>query len=130
MSDEKPAAAFILSLSAGIIILIGGLIYGMALSIAGALLLWIPFAGGAIAAFALLWLFIGVGSGAAVVYGAVMINSGKAEKIRTGSVLVLAFSLVSVVATGGFGLGTVLGAIGGILGLLWKPNEKKPEQQA
>ncbi|MDD5502691.1 MAG: hypothetical protein PHH26_04410 [Candidatus Thermoplasmatota archaeon] len=117
----RPGAAYGLSLAGGILILIGGLVFGFVGSIAGAILALIPFVGGVLASFMFIWVIIGLVCGAMVIYGASMINTANPDKVRTGATLVLVFSLVAVLSSGGFGLGTALGVIGGILGLACKP---------
>ncbi|MEM4427768.1 MAG: DUF6114 domain-containing protein [Zestosphaera sp.] len=43
-------------------------------------------------------------------------------RVKTGSILVLIFSILSLFTVGGgFFIGFILGLIGGILGLTWKP---------
>ena len=64
--------------------------------------------------------------GAIVTYAAMMLNS-KPEKRETWGILIIIFSILSVVTGGGFGIGLVLGIIGGIMGMTWKePYEVKP----
>jgi hypothetical protein len=111
---ERPTAAFVLSLLGGIFYLIGGL--GVAAIASLALL--IPFAGVAIFAVGL----IGLGSGIIMIYGASMMNSEDKGKVRTGSILVLVFTLVGAIFTlGGILIGFLLALIGSILGLTWSP---------
>jgi len=124
---EKPTAAFVLSLIGGILILLGG-IYGAIIGIiGGAAISIVPGFGwlsGLIIALGILGLIFGI----IVILGAVMINSGERGKVRTGSILVLIFSILSlfVGGTGGFIIGFILSLIGSILGLTWKPSEEAP----
>jgi len=64
--------------------------------------------------------------GAVVIIGAVMLNKKPAEHSTWGTVIVV-FSVLSIFgsAMGGFGVGLILGLIGGILGITWKPPEAK-----
>lgn len=109
-SQEKPTAAFILSLIGGII----GLIVSF-------FLLWIY---GAtpyyyeqyMGADVVLGLWIGFCS-LLVVIGAIMMNQSP-EKARTWGIIVLIFSVI--------GLGSILGLIGGILAIVWKPSVQMP----
>lgn len=119
--SEKPTAAFVLSLIGGIFILLSGLVVAVVLGIFGGAISMVPgmeFMGGAIALFGLLGLIFGI----LVIVGAVMMNSGVQSKVKTGSVIVLVFSILSLVTVGGgFLIGFILGLIGSILGLTWKP---------
>ena len=69
------------------------------------------------------WFFglaeIGLISGLIVLVGAVMIYSGP-ERVTAWGMLILASSIVSLFGMGGFFVGAILGAIGGILALTWK----------
>jgi hypothetical protein len=51
----------------------------------------------------------------------------KPEQHSTWGVLIVLFSVLSMLggAMGGFGLGLVLGLIGGILAITWKPTQPK-----
>jgi Family of unknown function (DUF6114) len=53
-----------------------------------------------------------------------MLNS-KPEEHSTWGTLILIFSVLSIFggAMGGFGVGLILGLIGGVLALTWKPIE-------
>lgn len=70
-------------------------------------------------------LFFGMGafaiaSGLAVLLGAAMIYS-RPRETSTWGVVILVFSLVSLFGMGGFFIGAILGIVGGILALTWKP---------
>jgi len=124
---EKPTAAFVLSLIGGILILLGGIVGAIIGIIGGAAISIIPgfgWLGGLIVILGFLGLIFGI----IVIIGAVMINSGEKDKVRTGSILVLIFSILSlfVGGTGGFVIGFILGLVGSILGLTWKPAEAPP----
>ncbi|MEM1539412.1 MAG: DUF6114 domain-containing protein [Candidatus Bathyarchaeia archaeon] len=124
---EKPTAAFVLSLAAGILILLGG-IFGATVGIIGGTIIGVVpgfgWLGGLIVALGFLGLIFGI----LVIVGAVMINSGERDKVKTGSIIVLIFSILSLFAggTGGFVIGFILGLVGSILGLTWKPPEATP----
>ena len=62
----------------------------------------------------------GLVTGVIVLVSSVMLltNSGQA---KTWSVLILVFSVLSFIGTGGFLVGAVLGIVGGALVLKWKP---------
>jgi hypothetical protein len=69
---------------------------------------------------------VGLIFGILILVGATMIYSGEPSKVRIGSILVLIFSILSLLTVGGgFLIGFILGLIGGILGLTWKPPAKQ-----
>jgi hypothetical protein len=72
-------------------------------------------------ALAAIFGILGVVFGILVIVGAVMINSGEPSRVRTGGILALIFSIISLLAGGGFFIGFILGLVGGILALTWKP---------
>jgi hypothetical protein len=138
---EKPSLAFVLSLIGGILILLGG---GMMLMIGS---FWFPgpygfgmmggfrgwggmmgygfpgygygFMGGL--GFGLFGI-LGFIFGAIVVISAIMLNS-KPQEHTTWGILIAIFSALSIFggAMGGFGIGLILGLIGGVLAVIWKP---------
>ncbi len=119
---EKPTAAFVLSLLAAIFIIIGGLFYVAVFSIIGGAMDFIGLGGWgySFVIFGVLGLVWGI----LTLIGAIMINSGDKNKVRTGSILVLIFSIISWFgAAGGFFIGFLLGLIGAILGLTWHPSK-------
>jgi len=70
---------------------------------------------------------IGLVSGFIMIFGSIMINSGEKSKVKTGSILVLVFTLIGAIFTfGGFAIGFILALIGSILGLTWKPSTTMP----
>ena len=118
---EKPTAAFILSLLGAIFIIIGALGNLVLASIIGSYIGFLDFGafGGAIMVMAVLGMVWGI----LVLVGAIMINSADTNKVRIGAILVLIFSILSWVgAYGGLFIGFLLGLIGSILALTWKPS--------
>jgi hypothetical protein len=112
---EKPTAAFILSLLGGIFYLL----VGIGLAAISSVFAFVPMAGLAIAAIA----GIGLLSGILMIVGAVMMNTSNKSRVRTGSILVLVFTLVGAIFTaGGAVIGFILALIGSILGLTWNPS--------
>ena len=113
---KKATAGFIISLIAGILILINGLLFvgiaGMIESIPSMDL--IPGLTGMIAGFAAVGLIFAI----IVIIGAILIYMPGREMI--GGILVLVFSILSIFIGGGFLIGLILGIIGGILGILKK----------
>jgi hypothetical protein len=63
---------------------------------------------------------VGLVSGAIVLISAVMLLSNLGQR-RTWGVLMLVFSILSFIGLGGFIVGAILGIVGGVLTLRWKP---------
>lgn len=115
MPGERPTAAFILSLAGGLIIettgvWVGLIFIGVSPSGPGPIVLG--------AFYGLLSILIGV----PVILGAVMLYVNPKNHVTWG-VIVIVFSLASYVTAGlgGFGIGLLLGLIGGIIGSIWNP---------
>lgn len=115
---EKATIGFILSLIGGILILVQGLLLLLSFVV-----IWrilenmmsnMKFLSGIITILG----FITIVFGLIVVLGAILIYKPGNETI--GGILVLVFSIISFFIGGGFIVGTILGVIGGILGLLKK----------
>lgn len=120
---EKPTAAFVLSLIGAIFILINGLAVAAMFAAGGALVgIFLPGLGAMMMILGALAIVFGI----IAIIGAIMINSGERNKVRIGSVLVLIFSIISLVGGGGFIIGFILCLIGSILGLVWKPAAEAP----
>ena len=128
MSSQKtPSTAFILSLIGGVLILVGGVVssvwfmsggYGMGGMMGGY--------GGMMGGFGVpfgfmgsLWL-IGLVAGTLVIIGALMLNARPAEHTAWG-VIILVFSIISLLGMGGFFIGAILGITGGALALSLRP---------
>jgi len=124
MPAERPTAAFVLSLIGGIFILIGSLVSSILVGIIGGAMMLIPFLEG-FGALIILIAVIGIIFGILIIIGALMINSGDPSRVRTGSILVLILSILSLFTGGGFIIGFILALIGSILGLVWKPSEQR-----
>lgn len=137
-NEERPTAAFLLSLVAGVFIILGGgmmsmLGYGF-MGMMGRYGDWGGYGGwggmmgrgfGMMGfAFGMMG-FLGLIFGAIVIISALMLNS-KPQEHTTWGTLILVFSVVSIFGSaGGFGIGLILGIIGGVLAITWKPPEKK-----
>jgi hypothetical protein len=132
---EKPTAAFFLSLVGGIFILLGGGVMstlgpfwfrGMMGGYGGMMGYrsggYGMMGGLGFGMFGVLGLIFGV----IVIISAFMLNSKPSEHSTWGTLIVI-FSVLSIFgsAMGGFGVGLILGLIGGILGITWKPPEAK-----
>jgi len=127
MPETKPTAAFIISLIAGIFILLGSLymtMWGIG-AIGGGLTGMRGMMGGAggimgqpyYGAMAATWI-LGLASGIIVLISAIMLNSHPAQATIWGT-LILVFSIISVFGgfMGGFLIGAILGIVGGALAL-------------
>lgn len=118
--DDKPTAAFVLGLIAGIL----GLIFGVAIAavatiggiaaLAMAPMEGLHWLGGALIALGLWWVIAAV----LIIVGSFMINSGMPDKVRTGGILVLVFSILSIPNW----ITLIIGVVGGALALAWKPS--------
>jgi len=143
---EKPGTAFVLSLIGGIFILIGGGAitmlgswmgnygYGMMGGYGGyggyggwggMMGPGFGMMGGLGYGFGFLGI-LGLIFGIIVIISALMLNN-KPEQHSTWGTLIIVFSVLSIFgsAMGGFGIGLILGLIGGILGVTWKPPQPK-----
>ena len=137
---EKPTAAFILSLIGGIFILLGGGMRSMMVSYGFSSMMsdywrydgmmsqygWEHGPGfGMMGRYAFGGIFglVSVLFGVSVIVGALMLYNNPAQHTKW-SIVILIFSVLSIFATAGFGTGFILGIIGGILALAWKPPKK------
>ena len=117
---QKPTAAFVLSLIGGIFVMIGGLV----ISPIGAAFTFFAFGVGAV---------LGIGGiifGILIIVFASLLNAHPEQHVTYG-ILILVFSIISWFgAFGGFFIGFLLGLIGGILAITWKPFPESPPQVA
>jgi hypothetical protein len=123
MTKEKPTAAFVLSLIGGIFILLGTFFYIFLFYYTVTITQFVGNKGDSYASLTLVVIGItGLTSSILVIVGANMINSGEVGKVRKGGILVLIFSIISLIPSyGGLIIGFILSLIGGILALTWKP---------
>jgi len=113
VQEEKPTAPFVLSLIAGILILLVGLFLSLT---SGVPSYYYPFW-----AFTAFWFLIfGMVTGVIVIVGAVMMYSQPKQHLVWG-IIVLVFSILSVLSAGGLIIGLILGIVGGALGIAWRP---------
>jgi hypothetical protein len=136
LSQERPTAAFILSLLGGIFILLGGGMWGIIGSFMGSY----GFSGmmgfygrrrgmmgSAFGMMGLAFGLVGLVFGAIVIISAVMLNK-KPEEHNTWGTLIIVFSVLSIFGgMSGFGAGLILGLVGGILAITWRPPVKPTE---
>jgi hypothetical protein len=133
VDEEKPTAAVLLSLVAGVFILLGaGLVsmfgYGVMMNRYGRF----GFGYGMMhPGFGVMGYAVGIIGIVGLIFGAIVIISaymlnGKPKEHQTWGTLIVVFSVLSIFGSaGGFGAGLLLGIIGGILGITWKPPETK-----
>ncbi len=116
MVEDKPTAAFALSLVGGIFVLLNGVMWAIA---GGSGSLWglgfFDFSG-----ILLLCGAIGIIFGFLIILGGIMMYVNPNQHVMWG-VIVLILSILSLGIGGGFFIGFILGLIGGILALVWKP---------
>lgn len=126
---NPPTGAFILSLFGGIIILLNGLLYLFVNNLLSQLPnlpgydpTTMPGIPALAAAQTVLYILAGIGIviAAVIIYSSFMLHHTMRHHVGWG-VVILVFSLVSIVMGGGFIAGLILGVIGGILALVWRP---------
>jgi hypothetical protein len=114
-APKKTTLAFVLSLMSGILVLLEGLvriIRGEALAVFGTDRIWNRVLGLAIRADGA----IGVVLAIVIIVGAVLIYNSRTQ--MAGSIIVLIFVVLSIIAGGGWLVGLILGVLGGIFGLM------------
>lgn len=127
MAGEKPTAAFVLGLIGGVLILLEGLLLVIAASVASSFGSFpgMPVATGflegllmAIAAIVLIFALV-------VILSSVMLYMRPDGHVAWGVILLL-FSIISLIFAGGFYIGGILGLVGGILGIVFRPSPQMP----
>ncbi len=117
MAEERPTAAFVLALIAAIFHIIGGLIV---ISFGGLFIaLFLPEIGIAIIASAIVIM-------ALAIWGAVWLYTTDQKRATYGGVITLVVAIVALPTVWGVIIGSILGLIGGILGIVWKPSMAMP----
>jgi hypothetical protein len=127
--NKRPMPAFVLSFIGGVLILTGGVsmvVVGMLASSPPAFLQGVVSAGENMirqSGFGsgipyLVAVVTGITSGVAVLGAAVMLYDRPSKATRWGAVIII-FSFVSLAGIGGFGLGAVLGILGGAVTFTW-----------
>ena len=113
--EERPTAGFVISLIAGILILINGLSVSTLGAFGITLFGIMPF--GITLALGTIVMALAPVFGILVIVGALLMHRGSTE---AGGVLVIVFGLLSIVIGGGFIIGIVLAIVGGALALAGK----------
>ena len=128
---EKPTAAFVLSLIAGILIVLGGALRSMIGFYWFRMINGSWGRGGGMMGYPRFGMMGGLGFigivglifGILIIVSAIMLNS-RPEGHTTWGILIVIFSAISVFGgMGGFGIGLILGLIGGVLAITWKPTQ-------
>lgn len=131
--EERPTAAFALSVAGLAFQALGGLMVVYAVSYwpsngysgFGMMGPWMMFGGPWTYGFYSGWFPIFVIFAAAVialgVLGALWMNTSSLSKVRTGSILVLVAAIIAFPTMFGFMIGSLLMFVGSILGLTWQP---------
>jgi hypothetical protein len=130
MTTGYQRAASILALAGGAIITLGGVLFLAASAFVLPSLNYgtlntppnlpasaIP---GLVSGFVGLMGAFGLVTGAIVLISSVMLLTNYTQR-RTWSILILVFSFLSLVGLGGFIVGAILGIVGGVMVLRWKP---------
>jgi len=116
--EEKPITAFILSLVAGILILITSILAIQEFYAPHSPSIFNPNPTPIIPDT------VGFIFGILIIIGAVKIISGDLQRARTWGVIVLIFSILSLfTSSNGLIIGPILGVIGGAFALNWKPSK-------
>ena len=118
--NEKPTKAFALSLIAGILILTNAASVATAATWFPWIIPTLPGSSGNDTTILYSVAAVGLVCGVLVLFGAMMLRNRPANKKAWGIVIVV-FSIPSVVTGGGFIIGFILGIIGGASALSWKP---------
>ncbi len=113
MVEERPTAAYVLSLIGGVFIILGGIVF---------MLLGRSFS--YYYGFTMIFLIMGVIGlilGVVIILGAVLAY-GNANQRSTWGIVIVILSIISLIVNmGGFILGFILSLVGGILFMTWKP---------
>lgn len=134
--EQRPSLAVTLSIIAGALIILGGVMLFMMFSYYGSDYGMMNGFGGMMGSYSHMmgdvgspfgWMsilmVIGLVSGVIVLIGAIMLNANPSQHYTWGT-MILVFSIVSFVGMGGFFIGGTLGIISGAFALAWPPKPK------
>ncbi len=116
MANERQTRSFLLSLIAGILILINAVSVAVVATWFPSLFPTLPGSSGNDTMILYSVAGVGLVCGALVTLGAILLRSNPTHK-RAWGLMTIAFSILSVVTGGGFIIGFILGIIGGALAL-------------
>ena len=121
--SEKPTRAFNLALSAGVLIIINAVLLGVVANWFIGIMPTLPGSTGndpmSLIGLATLGLILGV----IVLLGALMLHIKPANK-KSWGIMIIVFSVPSVIMGGGFIIGFILGIIGGKIAFSEKPKKQ------
>jgi len=128
-SEQKPYAAFILTLVGGALILTNGLIFILtSRGISRVLEDVVKTKGLSIGVVLVLHQMmlslslVGLVLGACVIFASLMLYHKPSSSIGWGAVIIVS-SILSIFAGGGFFVGLILGVLGGSLAIAWRPRD-------
>ncbi len=135
MSVQDRGPAYVISLVAGALILVGGLVRAASVGVlpsraygTGFRIMSTTFRAANLNitnTFLQLSAMIGIVTGIIVLLGAVMLGSQSHQNAAWGTV-VLIFSAFSLIGGGGFFIGSILGILGGIVAITWRSATPPP----
>ncbi|MEM0143660.1 MAG: hypothetical protein QXD11_01485 [Candidatus Micrarchaeaceae archaeon] len=124
--NEKPVAAFVLTLVGGILVLLEMLFAGLIAALVEAIIPTFAISStniissGAIGSFIVMFVLTGMIIGSMMIISAIEMYTTDIKTIKKWPIVALVMSVLSVLFGGGFLLGFILGLIGSILGLVYK----------
>jgi hypothetical protein len=107
--EEKPTAAFVLSLIGGIFVLLGGIL----LAIVGAIVAFFTYGAGLILGIFTIF-------GIIIIVGSIMMYNQPAST-KTWGIIILILGIISIIGVV-TAIGGILAMIGGIMAIVWKPS--------
>jgi len=135
MTDtERPMAAFILSIAAGILIVIGSVVMVLMMSFG---YWWMGMSDGHYSMMGLttintgnlfILLLLGAFCGVIIIISSILMYL-RPKRARTWGWLILLFSLLSLFEMGGFFVGAILGILGGYLAITWQGSRRGLEKR-
>lgn len=131
-APAPPTGPFVLSLVAGVLILLGALMplvfMGSSDGMRGMMSDFRR--GGILDLDSPVLRIIGLGFGGVVLYGAFMLNSRPKQHVTWGALVLIFATLSPFGAMGGFGIGMLAGIVGGAWAISWRPTSAKPSAPA
>ena len=119
--NEKPLAAFLLSLIGGLLILANSsaFLFGMAMMGFGGMMGGMGMMGPALMGFPWFMSVLALVFGVLIILGATILYT-RPEQAQTWGIVILILSVLSLLSGGGFFVGSILGILGGVLALITK----------
>ena len=118
--SEKPTKAFIFSVTAGILIITNAVLLGIVAKWFIGVMPILPGSSGNDPTLLMGLAAAGLIFGGIVLVGALMLRIKPVNKEAWG-IIVIVFSMPSVIMGGGFTIGFILGIVGGVKAFKWKP---------